>query len=73
LHQRADRGIADQSWFEQRQVALLGLMRDALEPFRRFRGFAQVPPWTYGGPTAFRPPPPPMFEPPRPYGTSPSL
>jgi RsiW-degrading membrane proteinase PrsW (M82 family) len=75
LHQRADRGLADQGRFEQRQRALLELMRDALERFRRDAPpprRPQVPPWTHGGPTAFRPPPPPKFEPPRPYGTSPS-
>jgi protease PrsW len=69
LHQRADRGIAEPGWFEQRQRALLGLMRQALEPFRRGHGPARrwrVPPWTHGGPTAFHPPPPPMFEHPQP-------
>jgi hypothetical protein len=75
LHLRADRGIAGQGWFEQRQKALLGLMQQALKPFHRDRGPAfamQVPPWTHGGPTAFRRPTQPPFGPPQPYGTSPS-
>ena len=64
LHQRVDRGVADERWFVARRDALLELMAVARQAFLRARprpgaGRAGGPPWAGQGPSGFRPPSPP--------------
>jgi RsiW-degrading membrane proteinase PrsW (M82 family) len=57
LHLRAERGIADGRWFEQRRDALLGLMALARQAFLRTPPHT-APPWAPHDPSGFMPPPP---------------
>ncbi|MGH3244254.1 MAG: PrsW family intramembrane metalloprotease [Spirillospora sp.] len=59
LHKRADRGVADQSWFVSRRDSLLGLMALARQAFLRTPGRpgAVGPPWAGQGPSGFAQPP----------------
>jgi RsiW-degrading membrane proteinase PrsW (M82 family) len=77
LHQRAERGTAEPSWFEHRRAALLQLMQLARQAFIRDRPLS--PPWAGMGrsgliqPPGYAPPPGPPQPlppptPPRPPG-----
>jgi hypothetical protein len=69
LHQRAERGVADPVWFEQRRRALLHLMQLARQAFIRDQPL--IPPWAGMGrsglvqlPPGYAQPPPPPPGPP---------
>jgi RsiW-degrading membrane proteinase PrsW (M82 family) len=56
LHKRAERGVAEPRWFEQRRDALLGLMALARQAFLRTQP-RSTPPWAQHAPSGFLPPP----------------
>ena len=71
LHQRAERGVADPVWFEQRRRALLQLMQLARQAFIRDKPL--IPPWAGMGqsglvqlPPGYAQPQPPSAPPDRP-------